>query len=119
MSTDPNGNPYDPNIGDGSTQNPPSVIRLRRVWDSWSTTYTNAWSSGYDPNTGWPSGALKNGPQYSPPLYTSYPPPYPAPLRAIQIQIRVVDPRNERVKLLTIRRDLSDKLSNKPQGTQQ
>jgi hypothetical protein len=32
------------------------------------------------------------------------------PLRGLQIQIRVVDPRNERVKVLTIRQDFSDKL---------
>jgi hypothetical protein len=44
------------------------------------------------------------------PIYPSYPAPYPMPLRGLQIQIRVVDPRNERVKVLTIRQDFSDKL---------
>ena len=34
----------------------------------------------------------------------------PSPLRGIQIQIRVVDPRNERSKVLTIRQDFTDKL---------
>jgi hypothetical protein len=53
---------------------------------------------------------MPSGPPFSPPIYTSYPPPYPAPLRGIQIQIRVVDPRNERLKVLTIRQDFSDKL---------
>ena len=47
---------------------------------------------------------------FEPPVYPSYPPPYPMPLRGIQIQIRVVDPRNERIKTLTIRQDFSDKL---------
>lgn len=103
----PNGGPfssapgYTPNIGDDSN----TVIRLRRVWDTWSTTYTRAPATGYDPNTGFP-----HGPPFSPPIYTSYPPPYPAPLRGIQIQIRVVDPRNELIKTLTIRQDFTDKL---------
>ncbi len=93
---------YDWNIGDDQN----TVIRLRRTWDSWSTEYTQAWSKGYDPNT-----AAAAGLPLGPPIYTSYPPPYPAPMRGLQIQIRVVDPRNERVKVLTIRRDFSDKLA--------
>ena len=88
------------NIGDDHT----GVIRLNRVWDSWSTDYTNAPDSdlflnGYIPG-------LSN----SPPIYPSFPPPYPSPLRGIQIQIRIVDPRNERSKVLTIRHDFTDKL---------
>ncbi len=81
------------------------MIRLRRVWDSWSTDYTNAPTTGFDPSTSFPTG-----PPFGPPVYPSYPPPYPAPLRGIQIQIRVVDPRNARTKVLTIRQDFSDKL---------
>ena len=46
----------------------------------------------------------------TPPIYPSYPPPYPAPLRGIQIQIRVVDPSNQRIKSVTIRQDFTDKL---------
>ena len=51
--------------------------------------------------------------RYSPPIYPSYPPPYPAPLRGIQIQIRVVDPTNQRIKSLTIRQDFTDKLDRR------
>ena len=80
---------YTGNIGDDNA----SVVRLRRVWDTWSTKYT----------------APKFGPPISPPIYPSYPPPYPMPLRGIQIQIRVVDPRNEHVKVLTIRHGLNNK----------
>src|SRR5262249_39553670 len=69
------------NIGDDS----PGVIRLRRVWDSWSTAYSNAPTSGYDPVVNFPTG-----PPFTNPVYPSYPPPYPAPLRGIQIQVRVV-----------------------------
>lgn len=94
-------NGYTSNIGD----NQQGVIRLRRVWDSWSTDYTRAPASGHNPSTKRPTGL-----PFEPPIYPSYPPPYPMPLRGIQIQIRVVDPRSERIKTLTIRQDFSDKL---------
>ncbi|GAC1335269.1 MAG: hypothetical protein NVSMB14_02620 [Isosphaeraceae bacterium] len=85
-------------IGDDNA----STIRLRRVWDSWSTAYTNAPDIPLDPTA---------GPPFTRPVYPSYPPPYPAPLRGIQIQIRLVnDPKAERVKVLTIRQDFTDKL---------
>ncbi|MFO0951910.1 MAG: hypothetical protein U0835_12315, partial [Isosphaeraceae bacterium] len=89
------------NLGDDNN----TVTRLRRVWDTWSTDYSYAPATGVNNATGQPVG-----PPFSRPLYPSYPPPYEAPLRGIQIQIRVVDPRNERVKVLTIRQDFSDKL---------
>jgi hypothetical protein len=78
---------------------------MRRVWDTWSTDYTNA--PAIDIN-------LRGSPlQTAPldqPIYPSYPPPYPQALRGIQIQIRVTDPKNEKVKILTIHQDFSDKL---------
>ena len=43
-------------------------------------------------------------------ILPSYPAPYEAPLTGIQIQIRVVDPKNERLKILTIRHDFSNNL---------
>ncbi len=96
------------NVGDDST----AVIRLRRVWDSWSTDYTQAPATRFVSTTGasTPAGGLPfeaPDPRFFP---RSFPPPYPAALRGIQIQIRVVDPRNEHVKVLTIRQDFSDKL---------
>src|SRR5262249_47549913 len=111
---------YSSNIGDNSA----GVVRLRRVWDSWSTEYSNAPANGVyfnrlRPNTigGVPNPASDPlngtpwGPRGStPPIYPSYPPPYPAPLRGIQIQIRVADPTNQRIKSLTIRQDFTDKL---------
>jgi prepilin-type N-terminal cleavage/methylation domain-containing protein len=84
------------NIGDDNL----GVLRLRRVFDTWSTAYSET------PST--PSNPLA-GPPFGPPSYPSYPPPYPAPLRGIQIQIRVTDPASERVKVLTLRQDFSDK----------
>jgi prepilin-type N-terminal cleavage/methylation domain-containing protein len=94
------------NIGDNTA----SVVRLRRVWDSWSTDYSYAPATGFNPANGspWPLTSTTSNPTM--PVYPSYPPPYPMPLRGIQIQIRVVDPKSERVKVLTIRQDFSDKL---------
>ena len=85
------------NIGDNNA----GVQRLTRVWDSWSTDYTNA--PDHD--------ILLNA--YSPlvpAIYPSFPPPYPSPLRGIQIQIRLTDPRGAKVKSITIRQDFTDKL---------
>ncbi len=93
---------YTGNIGDDTA----GVVRMRRIWDSWSTEYTQAPSSGINVLTGFQVGPLTG----SPPIYPSYPAPYPASLRGIQIQIRVADPTNQRVKSLTIRQDFSDKL---------
>jgi hypothetical protein len=101
---------YSSNVGDDS----PGVVRMRRIWDSWSTAYSRAPANGIynnptnpaDPLNGFPWGP--NG--STPPIYPSYPPPYPAPLRGIQIQIRVTDPTNQRIKSLTIRQDFTDKL---------
>jgi type II secretory pathway component PulJ len=92
---------YNGNVGDNNT----GVVRLRRVWDSWSTDYSNVQGGGYDPLTFFPLG-----PPFTPPIYPSYPPPYPAPLKGIQVQIRVVDPRNQQIKVLTIRQDFTDRL---------
>ena len=96
-----------PNLGDDTTGpsgfTPANTLRMRRVWCSWSTEYSNAPDLPLDPSNG-PLGG-------NPPVYPSYPAPYPAPLRAIQIQIRVVNqPDSDRVRVLTIRQDFSDKL---------
>jgi type II secretory pathway pseudopilin PulG len=93
----------DGNVGDNSN----GVVRLRRVWDSWSTEYSQAPGTGVGPAV---TGSFPVGPPWSPPIYPSYPPPYPAPLRGIQIQIRVNDPSSQRIKSLTIREDFTDKL---------
>ncbi len=96
---------YTGNIGDDN----PAVVRLRRVWDSWSTEYTQAPGTGVYP-AGTAAASFPAGPPLAPPIYPSYPPPYPAPLRGIQIQIRVTDPASQRIKVLTIRQDFTDKL---------
>ena len=88
---------YSSNVGDNNT----GVVRLRRVWDSWSTEYSKRRRTGFTtippiqrasaqcrPAQWSPWGPLGG----TPPIYPSYPAPYQAPLRGIQIQIRVVDP---------------------------
>jgi hypothetical protein len=89
------------NIGDDTA----GVVRLRRVWDTWSTDYTHAPANGLD--LGGVTGFPVAGPPMTQPVYPSYPPPYPMALRGIQIQIRVADPRGEHVKNLTIRHSFS------------
>lgn len=86
------------NIGDDTD----STVRLRRVWDSWTTDYTNVPWQTLDPSL---------CPPMMPPPYPSYPPPYPVPLTGIQIQIRVVDPTNQRVKIHTLRHDFSKNMN--------
>ncbi len=81
----------------------PTVVRLRRTWDSWSTTYTKAPALPLDPST---PGPLNGGRAVVP----SYPAPYPVPMRGIEIQIRITDPGSRYIKTLTIRQDFADKL---------
>ena len=100
---------------------------MRRTWDSWSTAYSEAPATGFDtsqitlppyglgfypPGVPLFSDVQASGLVPSNPVYPSYPAPYPVPLRGLQIQVRVVDPRNERVKVISIRQDFSDKISN-------
>lgn len=77
------------------------VVRLRRVWDTWSTDYAAVDAKTLDPLT---------APPFQPAPRPSYPAPYPAPLRGIQIQIRMTDPRQERVRTITIHQDFTSKL---------
>jgi len=100
------GTSYFLDVGEDSA----TTTRLRRVWDSWSTAYTNAPDLSTNPQP--PPSNPNPGPVYGGrPVYPSYSPPYPGPLRGIQIQIRVVNqPDSDRVKVLTIRQDFTDKL---------
>ena len=98
---------YTGNIGDNAV----GVVRLRRVWDSWSTEYSKAPDTGINNVTGAANYGFPVGPYVgTPPVYPSYPAPYQAPLRGIQIQIRVVDPTNQQIKSITIRQDFTEKL---------
>lgn len=77
------------------------VIRMRRVWDTWSTDYSAVNAKTLDPLT---------APPFQVAPRPSYPAPYPAPLRGIQIQIRMTDPRDERIRTITIHQDFTGKL---------
>jgi hypothetical protein len=92
------------NIGDDETDPTLVPARLTRVWDSWSTTYSQA----NPPDT--PIEPTQR-PPFVAPWLVSYPAPYPAALRGIQIQLRVVDPTNQRVKILTLHFDFSRNLN--------
>lgn len=93
---------FNQNVGDdGNQPGAMPVLRLRRVFDTWSTDYTAAPDVPLNPTL---------GPPYAPPVYPSYPPPYPMPLRGIQIQLRITDPGQEHVRVLTIRHDFTDRL---------
>lgn len=109
LRSDPQAPGFNVGVGDSGTPLP-TTIRLRRVWDTWSTDYTNAPSLDIN-SYGYPYNSLRNLPfNQQRPVYPSFPPPYPMPLRGIQITIRVNDAANERVKTLTIRHDFSDRL---------
>jgi prepilin-type N-terminal cleavage/methylation domain-containing protein len=92
------------NIGDNTA----GVLRLRRVWDSWSTDYSFVNGLTYYPGYGFPFSVDATGTPTAP--YPSYPPPYPGALRGIQISIRVADPRGQFTKSITVRQDFTDKL---------
>ncbi len=98
------------NISTGLGDNNTGLARMRRIWDSWSTTYTNAPGLPVDPTLPGPLATNPNtGGGYTA-VVPSYPAPYPVPLRGIQIQIRITDPDEKYVKVLTIQQDFSDKL---------
>lgn len=88
-------NRFDPQTGASLADNTSSTLRLLRVWDTWSTDYM------------YPPGAISPS---STSYYPAYPPPYPVPLRGVQVQIRLVDPDDEHIRTLTIRQDFTDKL---------
>lgn len=97
------GNVQPSDLGDNNA----TVVRMRRTWDSWSTTYTKAPAHPLDPSLAYPySGPIGGGRAVTP----SYPAPYPVPMRGIEIQIRVTDPTSRFVKTLTIRQDFTEKL---------
>lgn len=84
------------NIGDNA-----NIERLRRCWDTWSTTLVRT------PRPLLMPSILETSNR---PALPSYPPPYPEPLQGLQIQIRLTDPKNDKVRTLTIRHDFTGKL---------
>ncbi|MFO0956957.1 MAG: prepilin-type N-terminal cleavage/methylation domain-containing protein [Isosphaeraceae bacterium] len=90
-------------VGDTDTTSA-NTVRMVRVWDSWSYDYSHP----PDVSSLNPLNLSANGVR---PVYPGFSAPYPKPMSGIQIHIRVTDPRNERIKILTIRQDFTDKLN--------
>ncbi|MBU4398215.1 MAG: prepilin-type N-terminal cleavage/methylation domain-containing protein [Planctomycetes bacterium] len=68
-----------------------------RVYDTWSTTnYHPNWNNGIDDNT---DGIVDDDAE------KLYPPPYPIPLRGIQVKIRVFEPDSCQVREVTVVQD--------------
>ena len=99
------------------TRTPP--IFAPRVYDTWSTHYESAGLLNLDPGT-YPPGRSTNG--FDDPgnsgatnglvddndeKITS--PPYPAPLRGIQVKIRVFEPDSRQIREVTIVQDFLPK----------
>lgn len=80
------------------------TVRMVRVWDSWSYDYSHP----PDVSPLNPLNLSANGVR---PVYPGFSAPYPKAMTGIQIHVRVTDPRNERIKVLTIRQDFTDKLN--------
>ncbi len=70
---------------------------VARVYDTWSTTYLGtAWNNGLDDNG---NGIVDDD------LERTKPPPYPVPLRGVQVKIRVFEPDARQVREVTVVQD--------------
>lgn len=71
-----------------------------RVYDTWSTTYYgDYWADGLD------NGAIGSNGIVDDDAEKTYPPPYPIPLRGIQVKIRVFEPDSKQVREVTVEQD--------------
>ncbi len=71
---------------------------IARVYDTWSTTYFgNIWADGIDlDNSGFANGIVDDDTE------KINPPPYPIPLRGIQVKIRVFEPDSRQIREVTV-----------------
>ena len=68
-----------------------------RVYDTWSTAYyDDSWNDGLDNGASGPNGIVDDDSE------KLYPPPYPVPLRGIQVKIRVFEPDSRQVREVTV-----------------
>ncbi len=71
---------------------------IARVYDTWSTTnYGTTWNNGID--DGGDPGIVDDDNE------KSNPPPYPIPLRGIQVKIRVFEPDSKQIREVTVEQD--------------
>jgi prepilin-type N-terminal cleavage/methylation domain-containing protein len=73
-----------------------------RVYDTWSASYYGAAASnGLDDNAaGQPGYGLVDDD-----TERTYPPPYPIPLRGIQVKIRIYEPDSKQIREVTVKQD--------------
>ena len=68
-----------------------------RVYDTWSVTYYGPnWNDGLDSNS---NGVVDDAGEIA------NPPPYPIPLRGIQVKIRIFEPDSRQVREVTVEQD--------------
>ncbi|MGA2796727.1 MAG: prepilin-type N-terminal cleavage/methylation domain-containing protein [Thermoguttaceae bacterium] len=114
LSTAPANGYYAYLLGDYFISNNTPPIFTPRVYDTWSTHYENAGLSGLSTAT-YPPGRGSNGfdddgngiVDDEGEKITS--PPYPAPLRGIQVKIRVFEPDSRQIREVTIVQDFLPK----------
>ena len=75
------------------------AARSPRVYDTWSTThFGNVWNDGLDNGTG-TNGIVDDDTE------RINPPPYPVPLRGIQVKIRIFEPDSKQIREVTVMQD--------------
>jgi prepilin-type N-terminal cleavage/methylation domain-containing protein len=81
-----------------------ATANAARIWDSWSTHYETEGRGPNDSAAGRSTNGLDddgNG-AVDDPLEQIAPPPYPGPLRAIQVKIRCFDPDSRQIRDVTV-----------------
>ena len=98
---------YDLNIN-GSTQTVPMWTRTPCVYDTWTEAYQTNFASflAENGNNADVSDIPSNAP-ISSAMLPDYPPPYDVPLKGLQIEIRVFDPRSKTIRNSTFNVDLT------------
>ncbi len=108
----------------GTNTNPSRFVA--RVYDTWSTNYESDGTYQFDPNNGTlvpgvaggqssngfddpdPTTGVGNGIVDNPSEQITSP-PYPAPLRGIQVKIRIFEPDSRQIREVTIEQDFLPK----------
>jgi hypothetical protein len=95
-------------MGKDASGNPTGAITMSNVYDTWSTHYESTGAPGLQGTPGQSSDGLDNGGTVGVvdddgEKLTS--PPYPYPLRGIQVKIRVFEPDSRQVREVTVVQD--------------
>ena len=81
-----------------------SINQVARTYDTWSTHYETEGRQAGDTAAGQSTNGLddNNNGLVDEPLELIAPPPYPAPLRGIQVKIRTFDPDSRQIREVTV-----------------